>query len=146
MRAAEQDWLERQSAPKKKKTRAFWSVKFVRGKARRINEGDIDVYLAKRLDAVAVEQHAALATNFRDLAHRLDHTGLVVRGHDRNHTRFRPNRFGELIKIDNAVVDGVEPSDFEAFVLFQMFDRVEHGVMLGLFANDVAAAVHFAAR
>src|SRR4030095_15158440 len=60
--------------------------------------------------------------------------------HDRDQTRFRLNRFRELIKIDNAIIDRIEPGHVKTFVLFQMLDRMKDCVMLGLFADDVAAA------
>src|SRR5207253_5768531 len=66
--------------------------------------------------------------------------------YDRNQSCFGPNRFGELIKIDNSVVGSIEPGHFEIFMFLQMLDLVEDGMMLGLVRDDVTTAVHLASR
>ena len=78
-----------------------------------------------------MQQDAAFAANFGNFAHRLNHAGLIVRGHDRNQPRFGADRFGELIKIDNSVVGSIEPGHFKIFVFLQMLDRVQDRVVLG---------------
>src|SRR6202030_1161487 len=128
------------------KSGAFRSVKLVRGETRGIDERNVEVDLAECLHATAVQQHAALATNFRDLLPRLDHAGLVVRGNDRTQARFRPNRVRELIQVNNSILGNVEPGHFKAFVFLQMLDRVQHGVVLSFFANDVTATIQSTAR
>src|SRR5262252_944843 len=70
--ATEHDRLDRETTAQEQEPNAFGSVEFVRSKTRSIDEGKIDVDLTERLHHVAVQQDAALATNLRDFAHRLN--------------------------------------------------------------------------
>ena len=87
-----------------------------------------------------MQQHALGTTNFGNFSQRLDHAGLVVRRHDRNQSRLRPNGGGKLIKIDHPISRNIQPRHFKTFVFLQMLDRVEHGVMFSLVRNDMTPA------
>ena len=104
----------------------------MRGETGGIDQREIDFDLAERLHHVAVQQNAALAADLRNFAHRLNYAGLVVRGHDRNEPGLGPDRISELIEIDNSFARNIQPRYFETFALFQILDRIEHGVMFRL--------------
>ena len=125
MRATEHDRLDRKTAAKEKKSNAFWSVEFVRSETGGIDQGKIGIDFAERLHHVAVQQYAAFAAYSRNFAHRLNYTGLVVGGHDRNESGLGPDRISKLIDVDDSIARNIQPGYFETFVLFQMFDRVQ---------------------
>ena len=131
VRAAEHDGLNRQSAAQEKQTCAFGSIEFVGRETGSIDQRHFDLRFPKRLHDVAVKERAFAPANLGDFAQWLDHASFVVRGHDGNEARFRPNRIGQLIQIDNSVARNIQPRYFEAFAFFQVLDRVQHGVMLG---------------
>ena len=116
-------WIDK-TAAQIKQSGAFWSVKLVRGETGGIDQRQVGIDLAERLHHVAVQQNAVLAANPRNFAHWLDHAGLVVGGHDRNESGFRPDRTGQLIDIDDSVTRNIQPGYFETFMLFQVLDRV----------------------
>src|SRR5438046_9571634 len=95
--------------------------------------------LGERLLHFAVEQHTTLATYSRNVAHRLNYTCLVVGGHDRNQSGLGPNRASKLINVDDSITRNIQPRHFKAFALFQIFQRVQDGVMLRFVRDDMTA-------
>ena len=89
-------------------------------------EGDRDA--ARRLHRVAMDQRAARACPFRDLGDRLDHAGLVVGQHDRDHG-LRPA--GGERRIERAQVEHAVAVHRQDPVLAGAgFSRPQHGGML----------------
>ena len=87
-----------------------------------------------------MQQDASVATNLRDVAHRLNYARLIVGCHDRDQPRLRPDRAGELVKSGNSISRHIEPGHLKVFALFQILERVQYRMVLGFIRYDVAAA------
>ena len=146
MRAAEGDWLNWQPGAQKKQARAFWPIKLVRGKTSRINQTEIGRLFAERLHHVAVQQHAALATNLRDLCHRLRYASLVVSRHDRNQSRIRSERVRQFFRIDAATIVDPQEGDLETLALLQMLECIQDRVMFRAATDQVSTLILPTAR
>ena len=92
-----------------------------------------------------MKQDAALATKSRKFRHRLEHTSLVVCGHDRNQNRVRANRARHFIWIDEAMPIHPQERDVEAFAMIQMFEGVEDRVVFRTGADKMAASARVGA-
>ena len=123
-------------------------MKFVRGETRRGQStlAQTRLYFSERLYHIAVKQNASVVTKGRQFFHRLENAGFVVRGHDRNQDRLTAHDALEFIQINPAAVSDGQESDVESLSFFQMFERVQDGMMFGACTDQVTAAVPMRAR
>ena len=67
----------------------------------------------------------------------MQNTGFIIPSHDRNESGIAANRIGQMIEIDDSVLVKAQPGDLEPFIPFQVLDRVQNTVMLGLHADQM---------
>ena len=103
----------------------------------------IDVDVTGGLHGVGMEQHARVMADLADLGDRQDGADLVVGIHDGHKAGIRAD--GVLHLLRRYGPDGADGQklDFKA-LLFQLFERVQHGMMLKCSGNDVLFALALA--
>ena len=93
------------------------------------------------LDGVGVEDHAAFAAQAPNLGHRLKGAGLVVGRHDGDECGVGAKGLGHGLGRDAAVVIDWQQCEGEPFVGFEVFQRMQHRVMLHGRGHQVAASL-----
>ena len=88
-----------------KRADAFWSMKFVRGKRKKIDRRIAQAHrdFPGSLHGVGMKKHTFPATYFSDLLNRKQHARLVVRPHHRNERGLRANLSFQFGEIDIAI-------------------------------------------
>src|SRR5271166_6410904 len=104
----------------------------------------IERNLANSLHRIRVEQHAALVTDYANLADRLLRADLVVGGHDADQNGLIIHGPLEIVEIDATVLLNREIGHTET-VLLQTLAGVEHSLVFDRLRDDVVAllAIHF---
>ena len=124
---------------------ALRPVKLVRGERQQVDVLRLDVngQMPRGLHGVGVEQHARLAADCTDRADWQDGADLVVGVHDGNQARILADGALDLLRRHGADGADGEQLDGEA-LFFELFQRVQHGVVLECGRNDVLFAFAFA--
>ena len=97
---------------------------------------DIDRHIADGLHRIGVEQNAFIAADFPDFRNRLDGADFVVRVHDGDQRRIRPNGLFNLLRRNQTHAVDREIGHLKA-VFFQVFAGVKHCVMLKVAGDDM---------
>ena len=85
-----------------------------------------------------MEEHAVLAAHRTELRHGLNRADLVVRSHDGNDGRVRPNGLFQFFGRHAAIFVHRQIGYFKAF-LFQLLAGMQYGVVLDGGRDDMAA-------
>ena len=119
-------------------THALGAVELVGGQGQHIDMLGlhVNVKMARRLHRVGVEQHALFLTHSADLRNRHDGTDLVVGVHDGHKAGVLPDGIRHLLRRNGAGGAYIQQLHLIALV-FQLFQRMQHGVMLKSCGNDV---------
>ena len=142
VRSAKLHRFNRQTGTEIEQARAFRSVKFMRGKTRGGQAAlrQIGLHFPEGLHHVAVQQERTLFAEPRQLFHRLEHAGFVVRAHDGNERGVSTDRALEFLRIDQASFIHRKNRDVETLAFSQMFERVQDRVMFSARANQMTTA------
>src|SRR5271163_1128961 len=98
----------------------------------------IDWNFGRGLNRICVEEHLGLCRNPSDFLEWLQHTGLVVRHHDRYQPGVWPQGSPHIVRVDQAAAVHWQESDFTSR-FFQMLYRVQYRVVLDARTDCVIA-------
>ena len=101
------------------------------GQGKHIHRQFRQVYrnMPHRLDSVSMEQHALFPADCADLRNGFDGTDLVVSKHHAHQAGVRSDSGGDLLRGDDTGFGDLQERHGKA-LFFQLFQRVENGVML----------------
>ena len=119
---------------------ALGPVELVGTEAEQVNPQGIRVQRQRPegLGSVAVQGDAMAAANRSQLLERLEHADFVVGRHHAHQPRFGGDRRLQLLGADQSIGAWGQQGDAEAFPL-QLLERIEHGVVFGGHADQMAA-------
>ena len=99
-----------------------------------------DGQFSKSLNGVGVKADAAFAAYCGEFLDQLDCPRLVVRVHDGDKHRIRTQGGLEISGIDTSFAVNGKDREVEAFMVFQMLERVENRMVLRSSRDDVPSA------
>ena len=138
LRAALDEVRQEDAALCIQQTHALRTVELVRREGEHINvlRLHVDVQMSRRLHGVGVEQHALFLADRADLGDGEDRADLIVRVHDGDKAGILADGVRHLLRRDRADRTDVQKLDLKAF-FFELFQRMQHRVMLKRCGNDV---------
>ena len=92
-----------------------------------------------------MEQDSVLFRNPANLCNGLDRADFIVRRHDRDQDRLRPDSRLQLLRADESVLIHIQISHLKT-ILFQILAGMQNRMMLDLGSNDVIALVPISLR
>lgn len=98
---------------------------------------DVDGDLSDGLGSIGVEEDLLGSTQSANLSNGLDHTNLVVDGHDGHQSSVGSNGGLQLLHVNETGGQNGQVSDLEALIL-QVSARVQNALVLGLGGDDVS--------
>src|ERR1051325_5545184 len=119
---------------------ALRSVEFMGTNGNQVSVELVDVrkwLFAEPLHRVSVEKHAALAAKRAEFGNGLDCADLVVRRHDGNQNRVRPEGFLQIVRRDAAFRIYRQNGELEPLLFRQILAAMQHGMMFNRRRDNV---------
>ena len=110
----------------------FGSVEFVGANRNQIRfelVNALEGQFSEGLDRIGVEGDALLTAEASNFGHRLDRSGFVVGGHDRDQRSVGSQCGGDGFGRHSAVVIDRQECEGEPLLRLEVFERVEHRVV-----------------
>src|SRR5436190_19548721 len=124
------------------RARAFRTVKFMTANGYKVRVELLNVrerLLAKPLDRVGMEKNSSLATECAYFGDGLNGPDLIVRSHDGNERGLGTQGLTNSLQRHPSVRIDRQVGHVKAFLLPQVFARMQHRVMLYTGCHDVPA-------